>query len=168
MPFHCRWAFGSFLPFSASTSFFPGVGFSWLWIGGAIHGYSCVWFHSCCSQSLKHCVSLQSTECPLPSTLPPSLVWTNTLLWFTSAFRDHRRGWMHLRVICVSLVSCQTFLYPFSPIRLLVFSFDGTGVWTQGFTLAKQVLYCSSHASSPLCEIGFFFFFIFVLLFICA
>jgi hypothetical protein len=27
-----------------------------------------------------------------------------------------------------------------------------SGVWTQGFTLAKQVLYCLSHASSPSCS----------------
>jgi hypothetical protein len=29
------------------------------------------------------------------------------------------------------------------------FFFDGTRVWTQGFVLAKQMLYCLSHSSSP-------------------
>jgi hypothetical protein len=33
--------------------------------------------------------------------------------------------------------------------------FGGSGVWTQGFTLAKQVLYCLSHTSSPFC-FGYF------------
>jgi hypothetical protein len=33
--------------------------------------------------------------------------------------------------------------------------FCGTGVWTQGFVLAKQVLYYLSHASSPFCS-GYF------------
>jgi hypothetical protein len=30
--------------------------------------------------------------------------------------------------------------------------FCGTGVWTQGFTLEKQVFYCLSHTSSPFCS----------------
>jgi hypothetical protein len=33
---------------------------------------------------------------------------------------------------------------------ITIFSFGGTGVWTQGFTIAKQALYRLSHASSPL------------------
>jgi hypothetical protein len=28
----------------------------------------------------------------------------------------------------------------------------GNGVWTQGFTIAKQALYCLSHSSSPFCS----------------
>jgi hypothetical protein len=31
----------------------------------------------------------------------------------------------------------------------LFFFFDSTGVWTQGFMLAKQVLFCLRHTSSP-------------------
>jgi hypothetical protein len=30
--------------------------------------------------------------------------------------------------------------------------FDGSGVWTRGFALAKQVLYHLSHTSSPFCS----------------
>jgi hypothetical protein len=32
---------------------------------------------------------------------------------------------------------------------LLFWFFGGTGVWTQGFWIAKQALYCLSHTSSP-------------------
>jgi hypothetical protein len=38
---------------------------------------------------------------------------------------------------------------------LLFFLFGGTGLWTRGFALAKQVLCCSSHTSSPFCS-GYF------------
>jgi hypothetical protein len=33
--------------------------------------------------------------------------------------------------------------------------FGETGVWTQDFALAKQVLYCLSHSSSPFCSVYF-------------
>jgi hypothetical protein len=33
--------------------------------------------------------------------------------------------------------------------------FSGTGIWTWGFMLAKQVFYCLSHRSSPFCS-GYF------------
>jgi hypothetical protein len=38
---------------------------------------------------------------------------------------------------------------------LFFFFFDGTGVWTQGFICARQVLYHFGHASSPFCS-GYF------------
>jgi hypothetical protein len=37
--------------------------------------------------------------------------------------------------------------------------FGSTWGWTQGFTLARQVLYCFSHASSPFCS-GYFWYMI--------
>jgi hypothetical protein len=37
----------------------------------------------------------------------------------------------------------------------LFFFFGGTWIWIQGFPLAKQVLYCLSHTSSPICS-GYF------------
>jgi hypothetical protein len=38
--------------------------------------------------------------------------------------------------------AAQLFSYSFE-------SFDGTGIWTLGFVLAKQALYCLSHDSTP-------------------
>jgi hypothetical protein len=38
------------------------------------------------------------------------------------------------------------------PCPALNFFFGGTGVWTQGFLLVKQALYCLSHTSSPFCS----------------
>jgi hypothetical protein len=51
---------------------------------------------------------------------------------------------------------CFSFLYILSPSFTVTafkffFFFWWTGVWTQGFALAKQVLYLFSHASSPFC-----------------
>jgi hypothetical protein len=40
-------------------------------------------------------------------------------------------------------------------LQLKFLCFGGTGVYTQGFALAKQVLYCLSHTFSPFCS-GYF------------
>jgi hypothetical protein len=40
-------------------------------------------------------------------------------------------------------------------IQLCILFIYGTGVSTQGFTLAKQALYCLSHTSSTFCS-GYF------------
>jgi hypothetical protein len=50
---------------------------------------------------------------------------------------------------CWDLRMCTT-----KPGLVLLF-FGGTGVWTQGFTLTKQVLHHLSHTSSPFCS-GYF------------
>jgi hypothetical protein len=44
---------------------------------------------------------------------------------------------------------CKTILMLLS---LLLLIFDGTGVWTRGFMLARQVLYHLSHTSCPFCS----------------
>jgi hypothetical protein len=54
-----------------------------------------------------------------------------------------------------TLASCKNISWRNHSLSLFVlcfiylFIFSGTGVWTQGFVLAKQVLYLLSHISSP-------------------
>jgi hypothetical protein len=66
-----------------------------------------------------------------------------------------RISWLESRVNrTLTWKSCLTHSYIF----LLFFSFflsGGTGVWIQGFLLAKLVLYCLSHTSNPL-SFGYF------------
>jgi hypothetical protein len=62
-----------------------------------------------------------------------------------------RISWLESRVNrTLTWKSCLRHSYIF----LLFFFFflsDGTGVWIQGFLLAKLVLYCLSHTSNPFC-----------------
>jgi hypothetical protein len=48
-------------------------------------------------------------------------------------------GWARVFLTFLYVLGC----FPF-------FFLDGTGVWTQGLKLARQMFYCFSHASSPL------------------
>jgi hypothetical protein len=41
------------------------------------------------------------------------------------------------------------------PSCIFLLLFGGTGVWTQDFTLSKQMLHCFSHISGPFCS-GYF------------
>jgi hypothetical protein len=51
--------------------------------------------------------------------------------------------------VCVCVCVCNLFI-------LFIYSFgNGSGVWTQGFIVTKQVLYHLSHITSPFCS-GYF------------
>jgi hypothetical protein len=47
-----------------------------------------------------------------------------------------------------------------SPLKKKKISFHGTGVCTQGFVFAKEVLYCVINDSSPFCSGYFNLFFV--------
>jgi hypothetical protein len=51
--------------------------------------------------------------------------------------------------ICSTLISFEGFLNSYQ-LEMIFFCFGWTGVWTQGFVLAKQALYYLSHTSSSL------------------
>jgi hypothetical protein len=47
---------------------------------------------------------------------------------------------------------CHHYLIQSMSLSTFFFFFGGTGVWTQGFTFAKQGFYHLSHTSSPFCS----------------
>jgi hypothetical protein len=87
----------------------------------------------------------------LPSRELPSQV-TSTM-WLAFGFINASSTESHKK----SSVNVSTPVYLDSPIEniLSLGFFGGTGVWTQGFRVAKQVLYSLSHVSSPSCS-GYF------------
>jgi hypothetical protein len=87
---------------------------------------------------------IQGHKEPKPKTKNRSFIW-NSPKW---KLQEIGNSW-HL---------CYRLSNPFYLLFFHLFnSFVcwGTGIWTQGFTFAKQVLYSLSHTSSPLC-FGYF------------
>jgi hypothetical protein len=67
--------------------------------------------------------------------LGPSTVYLSRTLW------EHKVG-------------LKDFLFIYLFVYLFIY-FSGSGLWTQGFTLAKQAFFYLSHTSSPFCS-GYF------------
>jgi hypothetical protein len=58
-------------------------------------------------------------------------------------------------VLVVFLFTAHHKIYFIIFLKLISIFSSGTGVWTQVFMIAKQVLYCLSHTHSPYCS-GYF------------
>jgi hypothetical protein len=59
---------------------------------------------------------------------------------------------LYCTLACCFLESLFSISLYFHPLTIFFFS---SGVWTQGFALAKQILYHLSNASSPFCCLFF-------------
>jgi hypothetical protein len=92
--------------------------------------------------------------------------WSNNLSLLIKMFRLYLvwlliwLGWVSHLAICVLFIPSVIYspfplfvssfwISQFFCVIVLGFCFGGTKVWTQGFTLSKQVLYCLNHTSSP-------------------
>jgi hypothetical protein len=76
----------------------------------------------------------------------------------TVTVTDTEQGSQWQNVLAWRACNLQGLRRPIQSYKLLfkLFFFScGTGVWTQGFALAKQALYCWSHTPSPFCS-GYF------------
>jgi hypothetical protein len=91
------------------------------------------------------------------SILANNALWANSppLLLLSPSLLNNLKGFHHyiLHYFIVFIYS----LFPYGDYFKKTFTFGRgrTGVWTQDFTLTKQVLYGLSHTSSPFCS-GYF------------
>jgi hypothetical protein len=87
--------------------------------------------------------------------------WRCVKIWFIDSERE---GWGNKRIRQSTFKQkhrSKAILSPINPLihsgflwiseifSLFTFFFSGSGVWTQGFALTKQIPYCLSHTSNP-------------------
>jgi hypothetical protein len=77
-------------------------------------------------------------------------VWPGSWLPCWAEWPEFLGCWPHWALLELLPPLCKADLAYFKP--LFFFFFGCTGAWTQGFTLAKQVLHHLSHTSSPFCS----------------